>query len=84
MLFKVLLLLAPKSKDELVMTKEKTASIEIPYGWIIIIASILLNTIALGAPNILFVVYRIQTIDPRANEFAVTLKLKKPLPLRNI
>ena len=37
------------------MTKEKTASIEIPYGWIIIIASLLLNTIALGAPNILFV-----------------------------
>ena len=37
------------------MTKEKTASIEIPYGWVIIIASLLLNTIALGAPNILFV-----------------------------
>ena len=37
------------------MIKEKIPSIEIPYGWVIIVASLLLNTIALGAPNILFV-----------------------------
>jgi MFS family permease len=40
---------------EAAMIKDKTPSIEIPYGWVIIIASLLLNTIALGAPNILFV-----------------------------
>ena len=37
------------------MIKETIPSIEIPYGWVIIVASLFLNTIALGAPNILFV-----------------------------
>lgn len=30
-------------------------SIEVPYGWVIVIVSLALNSIALGAPNILFV-----------------------------
>nr|MBC8451699.1 hypothetical protein [Rhodospirillaceae bacterium] len=30
-------------------------SIEVPYGWVIVIASLLLHSIALGAPNVLFV-----------------------------
>ena len=30
-------------------------SIEVPYGWVIVIASLLLHSIALGAPSVLFV-----------------------------
>ena len=30
-------------------------SIEIPYGWVVVFVSLALHTIALGAPNILFV-----------------------------
>ena len=30
-------------------------SIEVPYGWVILFISLALNSIALGAPNILFV-----------------------------
>ena len=30
-------------------------SIEVPYGWVVIIASLALHSIALGAPNALFV-----------------------------
>ena len=33
-------------------------SVEVPYGWVVIIASLLLNSIGLGAPNILFVVLK--------------------------
>ena len=30
-------------------------SIEVPYGWVVIFASLALHSIALGAPNVLFV-----------------------------
>jgi len=30
-------------------------SIEVPYGWVIVIASLIFHSIALGAPNVLFV-----------------------------
>lgn len=32
--------------------------IEVPYGWVIVIASLLLHSIALGAPNVLFVAFK--------------------------
>lgn len=34
---------------------ERPLSVEVPYGWVIIFASLLINTIGLAAPNILFV-----------------------------
>ncbi|MEM7254746.1 MAG: MFS transporter [Pseudomonadota bacterium] len=42
----------------------QTASVEVRYGWVVIAASLALNTIALGAPSILFV-----TLKPIAAEF---------------
>ncbi|MBH67056.1 MAG: MFS transporter [Rhodospirillaceae bacterium] len=37
------------------MVLDQKTSIEVPYGWVIIFCSLGLNTIGLGAPNILFV-----------------------------
>ena len=37
------------------MSKQHYTSVEVPYGWIVIGASLLLHSVALGAPNILFV-----------------------------
>ena len=41
------------------------ASIEVSYGWVILFASLLIHSIGLGAPNILFV-----TLKPIANDLA--------------
>ena len=37
------------------MNSYQKESIETPYGWVVIFCSLILNTIGLGAPNILFV-----------------------------
>ena len=37
------------------MSDRTRESVEIPYGWVVVVASLLLNSIALGAPAILFV-----------------------------
>jgi MFS family permease len=38
-------------------------SIEVPYGWVVIFVSLALNSIALGAPNVLFVALKPIAID---------------------
>ena len=38
-------------------------SIEVPYGWVVIFVSLALNSIALGAPNVLFVALKPIDID---------------------
>ena len=37
------------------MSAMRPQSVEVPYGWVVITASLLLHSIGLGAPNILFV-----------------------------
>ncbi len=37
------------------MIKSPTPSVEVTYGWVVIISSLVLHSISLGAPNILFV-----------------------------
>ncbi|MDA1097435.1 MAG: MFS transporter [Proteobacteria bacterium] len=44
---------------------QRGPSIEISYGWVILFASLLIHSIGLGAPNILFV-----TLKPIANDLA--------------
>lgn len=46
------------------MMAMRKQSVEVPYGWIVIFASLALHSIALGAPNILFV-----TLKPIAADF---------------
>ncbi|MCH9669874.1 MAG: MFS transporter [Gammaproteobacteria bacterium] len=46
------------------MPNKTTMSVEVRYGWVVIIASLVLHSIALGAPNILFV-----TLKPIAADF---------------
>ncbi|MCB1739913.1 MAG: MFS transporter [Gammaproteobacteria bacterium] len=43
---------------------QRPGSVEVPYGWVIVIVSLIINSIALAAPNILFV-----ALKPIALEF---------------
>ncbi|MDE0807914.1 MAG: MFS transporter [Alphaproteobacteria bacterium] len=45
------------------MSQARTHSVETSYGWVVIIASLMLHSIGLGAPNILFV-----TLKPIATD----------------